>query len=145
MIKNDIQLAINNALKKGIKVELDALRFVMSQIKYEEIAKQKELTDEEVVTLMQREIKKRKEAVEMFKKGKRDDLVKNEEAQMAAVHKFLPAQLSDEELNKIVDEVIVNVGEDRNMGKIIGLVMSKVKGKADGSAVSSLVRQKLGQ
>lgn len=92
MIKNDIQMAINNALKAGNKAELEALRFIMSQIKYEEIAKQKELTDEEVIALMQREIKKRKEAVEMFKKGNRDDLVKNEEAQIAAVRKFLPAQ-----------------------------------------------------
>lgn len=142
MIKNDIQQTINNALKAGNKTELDALRFVMSQIKYEEIAKQKELTDDEVVSLMQKEIKKRKEAVEMFKKGNRDDLVTNEEAQIAAIQKFLPQQLTSEELEKIVVTTIAEV-PDKNMGKIIGLVMGKVKGKTDGSAVSSLVRQKL--
>lgn len=143
MIKNEIQLAINNALKAGNKVELDALRFVISQIKYEEIAKQKELTDEEVVTLMQKEVKKRKEAVEMFRKGDRTDLVENEEAQIKAIQKFLPQQLSMEELNKIVDEILISVAGDKNMGKIIGLVMAKTKGKTDGSTVSNLVRQKL--
>lgn len=143
MIKNEIQLAINNALKAGNKVELDALRFVISQIKYEEIAKQKELTDEEVVTLMQKEVKKRKEAVEMFRKGNRADLVENEEAQIKAIQKFLPQQLSMQELDKIIDEIIISAAGDKNMGKIIGLVMAKTKGKADGSAVSNLVRQKL--
>lgn len=142
MIKNDIQQAINSALKAGNKLELKALRFVMSGIQYEEIEKKKDLTDEEVVSLVQKEIKKRREAVEMFKSGNRDDLVKDEEEQITVIQKFLPQQLSSEELEKIVTEVIEEV-PDKNMGKIIGLVMSKVKGKADGSAVSSLVRQKL--
>lgn len=144
MIKNDIQQAINNALKAGNKIKLNALRFIMSQIKYEEIAKQKEQTDEEVVSLMLKEIKKRREAIEMFKKGERTDLVKDEEAQIMAIQKFLPQQLTSEELEKIVTDIIAETA-DKNMGKIIGLVMGKVKGKADGSAVSSLVRQKLQQ
>lgn len=143
MIKQNIQNAINIALKAGNKVELSALRFVMSQIKYEEIDKQKELTDEEVIFLMQKEVKKRKEAIEMFKKGNRSDLVTDEEAQIAVIQKFLPQQLSEEELSKIIDEVIVSIGEDRNMGKIIGLVMSKVKGKTDGSMITKLVKQKV--
>ncbi len=143
MIKEDIQQAINSALKAGNKTELNALRFVMSQIKYEEIAKQKELADEEVITLMQKEIKKRKEAIELFKKGNRDDLVTDEEAQIMSIQKFLPQQLSEKELSNIIDEVMVSVGEDKNIGKIIGLTMSQVKGKADGVTVSSLVKQKL--
>lgn len=142
MIKNDIQLAINNALKAGNKIELQALRFIMSQIKYEEIAKQKELTDEEVVSLMQKELKKRKEAIEMFKRGNRDDLVNDEEAQITVIQRFLPQQLTSEELEKIVVDTISETA-DKNIGKIIGSVMTKVKGKADGSSVSSLVRQKL--
>ncbi len=145
MIKQNIQNAINIALKAGNKVELSALRFVMSQIKYEEIDKQEELTDEEVIFLMQKEVKKRKEAIEMFKKGNRDDLVKDEEAQMIVIQRFLPQQLTEEELRKIIDEVINSAGEERNMGKIIGLVMNKVKGKADGATVSSLVKQKFQQ
>ncbi|MBI3379481.1 GatB/YqeY domain-containing protein [Candidatus Gottesmanbacteria bacterium] len=142
MIKNEIQQAINNALKAGKKMELKALRFVISQIKYGEIDKQKELIDEEVVSLMQKEIKKRKEAIEMFKKGNRNDLVTDEEAQIMVIQRFLPQQLTSEELEKIVADTISETA-DKNMGKIIGSVMAKVKGKADGSAVSSLVRQKL--
>ena len=144
MIKNDIQQAINSALKERRETALKVLRFVMSQIKYGEIDKQKDLTDEEIVSLMQKEIKKRKEAIEMFKKGRRTDLVKDEEAQITVIQKFLPQQLTSEELEKIVNDTISETA-DKNMGKIIGLAMGKVKGKADGSAVSSLVRQKLQQ
>lgn len=143
MIKNDIQQAINSALKAGNKIELNPLRFVMSQIKYEEIDKQKELTDEEVMSLMQKEIKKRKEAVEMFKKGNRDDLVKDEELQIIVIQKYLPRQLSEEELNKTIDEVIASLGEEKNTGKIIGLVIGKAKGRTDGSTIAKLVKQKL--
>lgn len=143
MIKQDIQSAINTALKMGKQIDLKALRFVLSQINYEEIAKQKELTDEEVISLLRKEIKKRKEATELFKKGEREDLVTDEEAQIVVIQKFLPQQLSEEELGKIIDDVIASVGEEKNIGKIIGLVMGKVKGKADGPVVSSLVRQKL--
>lgn len=143
MIKNDIQETINNALKAGNKTVLSALRFIMSQIKYEEIDKQKELTDEEVMSLMQKEIKKRKEAIEMFKKGNRDDLVKDEESQIAVIQEYLPQQLSEEELNKMINEVIASSGGERSMGKVIGLVMGKAKGRADGSIIAKLVKQKL--
>lgn len=143
MIKNDIQQAINTALKAGNKTELNALRFVLSQIKYEEIAKQKELTDTEAVSLLQKEVKKRKEAIEMFKKGKRDDLVENEVSQIEVIQKYLPQQLSENELSKIIDEVIISLGVEKNIGKIIGLVMEKTERRADGSMTSKLVKQKL--
>lgn len=143
MIKNEIQTQINTALKAGNQTELKALRFVMSQIKYEEIAKQKELTDEEVISLMQKEVKKRKEAIEMFKKGNRSDIVSDEEAQITVIQKFLPQQLSQEELKKIIDETVGNMPEEKNTGKIIGAVLGKVKGKADGLMIANLVRQKL--
>lgn len=138
-----MQQTVNSALKAGKKQELKVLRFVLSQIKYEEIAKQKELSDEEIVSLLQKEIKKRKEAIEMFKKGNRSDLVKEEEEQITIIQKFLPQQLTEEELNKVIDEVLSLEKEEKNMGKIIGLVVSRVKGKADGSTVADLVRQKL--
>jgi uncharacterized protein YqeY len=143
MLKNDIQNTVNNYLKARKTLEVKVLRFILSEIKYAEIEKQKELTDTEVISLLQKEIKKRREAIEMFKKGNRSDLVTDEKAQMAVIMKFLPKALSKEELEKIVDEVFSTLGEEKNMGKIIGLVMAKVKGKADGSVVASLVRQKL--
>lgn len=143
MIKADIQKQILISLKEGRQTELKVLRFVLSQIKYGEIEKQRELTDEEVISLFQREIKKRKEAIEIFKKGKRDDLVNDEEKQIVVIQNYIPKSLSTEEINKIFEETIAVSGDKSNMGKIIGMVMTKVKGRADGAVVANLVKQKL--
>lgn len=143
MIKSDIQKKILVSLKGGKQTELKVFRFILSQINYEEIAKQRELTDEEIITLLQKEIKKRKEAIEMFRKGKRDDLIEDEEKQIIVIEQYVPKQLDSEELKKIIEEIIKSSEEKSNMGKIIGLVMVKVKGRADGSIVASLVREKL--
>jgi len=94
MLKNDIQNTVNNYLKARKTLEVKVLRFILSEIKYAEIEKQKELTDTEVISLLQKEIKKRREAIEMFKKGNRSDLVTDEKAQMAVIMKFLPKALS---------------------------------------------------
>ena len=143
MIKDEIQKAIFRALKEQNQTELTVLRFLSSQIKYEEIAKQKELTDEEVIAVLQKELKKRKEEIEMFRKGKRDDLVEEEEKQLPVIQRYLPEQLSEEELVKIINEAILTIDNKGDIGRIIGLVMTKVKGRADGSLVASLVKQKL--
>lgn len=143
MIKDDIQKAVIVNLKKGKATEVKVLRFVLSEINYAEIDKQGQLTDEEAIALLQREVKKRKEAIEMFKKGNRDDLVKDEEAQLIIIGQYLPRQLSDEELNNIIEEIIQSIEDKSNMGKIIGLVMIKLKGQADGAKVAQLVKQKI--
>src|SRR3972149_6660221 len=132
MIKETIKQNIFAALKGKKQVELKVLRYILSQIKYEEISKQKELSDEEIIALLQKEVKKRKEAIEMFKKGGRNDIVNDEEQQVAIIQLFLPKQLTDAEIKKIIDEVINASTDKANVGKIIGLVMVKVKGKADG-------------
>jgi hypothetical protein len=143
MIRDDIQKAIFTNLKEGKAMEVKVLRFILSEIKYAEIAKQKDLTDEEAVAVLQKEVKKRKEAIEMFKKGERFDLVTDEEAQLVIIAQYLPKQLPVEELNKIIDSMIAEIGDKSNMGKIIGAVMGRVKRQADGSQVAQLVKQKL--
>lgn len=143
MIKEKIQKDILISLKEKKAIQLKVLRFILSQINYAEIAKQKPLTDEEIIAILQKELKKRKEAIDMFKKGKRLDIVAEEEKQLPVIQSYLPTQLSTAELEKIVDEVIKNIGGSPNIGQVIGQVMGKVKGKADGTMVSSLVRQKL--
>lgn len=145
MLKNDIQQAIYANLKEKKATEVKVLRFVLSEIQYAEIAKQKDLTDEEVITLLQKETKKRKEAIEMFKKGKRDDLVADEEKQIIIIEKYLPKQMEQEEVERIVDAVLAGTNDKSNTGKLIGLVMAQVKGKTDGGIVAQLVRQKLTQ
>lgn len=143
MLKDDIQQAVFANLKEKKATEVKVLRFVLSEIQYAEIAKQKDLTDEEVITLLQKETKKRKEAIEMFKKGKRDDLVADEEKQIIIIEKYLPKQMPQEEVERIVDAVLAGTNDKSNTGKLIGLVMAQVKGKTDGGIVAQLVRQKL--
>lgn len=143
MIKDEIQKNILVSLKESRETEKKVLRFVLSQINYEEIAKRKDLTDEEIITLMQKEVKKRKEAVELFKKGKREDLVTDEEAQIQVIQAYLPKELTSEELEKIIDEELAKDSDHSNPGKIIGRVMGRVKGKASGTSVSKLIQEKL--
>ena len=143
MIKQKIQDQIVVALKAGDKVRLDVLRFILSSIKYAEIEKQKELTDDEIVSLLKKEVKKRKEAIEMFKKGGRTEGIEKEEKQIVVINEFLPEKISQEELEKIISEVISSSGADPQMGKVIGTVMGKIKGQADGSEVARIVKEKL--
>ena len=143
MIKEEIQKAMILALKSKKETELKVLRFVLSQINYEEINKQKKLTDEEVISVLQKEVKKRKEAIEMFKKGKREDLVIDEEKQIDKIKQYLPKELDQKELEIVIDEVISSSADTSNVGKVIGLVMARLRGRADGANVAQLVKQKL--
>ena len=143
MIKEEIQKEMILALKSKKGTELKVLRFVLSQINYEEINKQKKLTDEEVISVLQKEVKKRKEAIEMFKKGKREDLVIDEEKQIDIIKRYLPKELDQKELEIVIAEVISSSADTSNVGKIIGLVMARLRGRADGANVAQLVKQKL--
>ncbi|OGF99226.1 hypothetical protein A2Y99_04580 [Candidatus Gottesmanbacteria bacterium RBG_13_37_7] len=142
MIKDDIQKAIFQALKEKKETDLKALRFILSEIKYAEIDTRKELTDDEVVLLLHKEINKRKEAVTYFIKGKRNDLVEEEEKQIEVIKKYMPQELTNRELEKIIDKILSSTAE-KNFGRIIGLVMAKVKGRTDGRTVSDIVQKKI--
>lgn len=150
MLKDQIQKDIVTAMKTGNKLELSVLRFVMSEIKYAEIDKhpaspagRKELTDEEVITVLQKEVKKRKEAIELFKKNGRNEIAEDEEKQIQVIEKYLPKQLAREEIERLVDESIKKSGSNSQMGQVIGMVMAKLKGRADGKLIADLVRNKL--
>ncbi|MFA5933509.1 MAG: GatB/YqeY domain-containing protein [Microgenomates group bacterium] len=124
---------------------VNTLRLLLSEIKNSEIKKSEELSDEEIVTVIQREIKKRKEAAMGFRQGNREESAIKEEQEADLLAKYLPAQLSDMELSQIIDEVIAETGAIgmTDMGKVIGLVMGKVKGSAEGSKISEIVKNKL--
>lgn len=143
MIRENIQKAILISLKGKKETELKVLRFVLSEIKYAEINKQKDLTDEEVISLLQKEVKKRNESIEMFKKGGRQELVLDEQKQIKVIEGYLPKQMSDGELTAIISEVMTTAEDKSNMGKLIGMVMIKVKGKADGNRVAGIVKAKM--
>jgi hypothetical protein len=143
MLKAEIEQQIKVALKSGDQLRLSALRLFLAAIQNEEIAKQKELTDEEVAAVAQRLIKQRRESIEAYEKGGREDLAAKERAELLILSKFIPQQLSPEELKKIVEEVRGKLpeGDKNNFGKVMSAVMGQAKGRADGNTVSGVVKE----
>lgn len=137
-----IQGQIKEAMKARESVRLESLRFVWSRIKELEIDKKSDLNQEEVMAVVIKEVKSRKEAIEQFKGAGRDDLVSQEEEKLVFLTDLLPEMMSREGVEKIVEEVLSSGNTD--FGAVMGQVMGKVKGKADGKMVSEVVREKIG-
>ncbi len=142
MLLEQITKDLEDATRKQDPLVLKTIRFILSEIRYEEIEKQRKLTDGEIVSSLQREVKKRNDAIELMRRGNRMELVDEELKKIEVIKKYLPAQMPSEELERIVTETIASI-QHPNMGQVIGAVMQKVKGRADGKMVSDLVRQKL--
>lgn len=145
-LKNDLKEA--QLARDGTKVS--TLRLLISEIKNAEIAKGPSpdgegLSDEDIISIIQKEVKKRHEAASGFRVGEREEQALKEEAELEVLKAYLPQQLSNEELTKIVETTITEVGATgiTDMGRVIGLVMGKVKGQADGGTVSGIVKEKL--
>ena len=142
---NEINQDMKVAMKARDKERLTTIRMLKSALHNEEIRKGSELTEEEEVTVLAREKKQRVESLNEFKAANRDDLVQKLETEIAVVDKYLPEQLSEEEVRSIVQETISQTQSTsmKDMGKVMGALMPKVKGKADGALVSSLVKEEL--
>ena len=124
---------------------LSTLRMLLSEIYNAKIQKGNELSDQDIISVVQKEAKKRKEAALGFRQGSREEAALKEEAELKVLETYLPKQLSDEELIGIVQQVITETGANTivDMGKVIGAVMGKVSGQVDGSRVSNLVKERL--
>jgi len=144
MIRDKITQQVKDAMRAKDAVKLETLRFVLSGIKYVEIEKQRELTDAEIIDVLGKEVKKRKEAIELFRSSGRTELVSEEEGKLVFIISLLPEQMSREEVEAAVDAAIAKVGKD-NMGLIMKELMPTVKGKADGKLVSDIVKERMGQ
>jgi len=164
-LKEKIITDLKNALKEKKELEVSVLRMLLAAIlnkekekraklakeeeglKEEELAKKSQLTDEEVLEVVSSEAKKRKEAIEGFKQGEREDLVKKEEAELEILKKYLPEQLSEEEIKKLAQEAIEKVGATslKDIGKVMAELMPKVQGKAEGGLVSKIVKELLSE
>ncbi len=133
------------AMKSRDKETLNTVRMLKAAVKNEQIDKGHELTPDEEVAVMSREYKQRKESLEEFKKAGRDDLVKQTQAEMKIVEKFLPKQLSADEVKKVVDDTIDQLGASgmKDFGKVMGAAMGKLKGQADGKIVNQTVKAEL--
>ena len=118
---------------------------VKGAVQLEEINTKRELNDEEMITVLSRQIKTRKESIAEFEKGNRTDLIEKTQQEIDILSKYLPEQLSEEEVNKIIDEVFatINPTGPSDMGKIMGMLTPKLKGKADMGEVSKKVKSKL--
>lgn len=127
------------------EVKVSTLRLLLSEIKNAEIAKSNPLVDQEIIPIIQKEIKKRKEGAAGFRSGGREEQALKEESELKILEGYLPSQLSNEELTKLVQDSITEVGANslQDLGKVMGVVMSKVKGQADGGIVSALVKERL--
>lgn len=146
-LKEKLQNDLNNAMKSKDEVKTSVLRMLKAAVVKFEVsgAKKHEATDEEVTQIIGKEVKQRKESIEAFKKGNREDLAVREEVEMKMLQVYMPEQMSEEELKKVVAEVIAQTGMSikADFGKVMGAVMAKVKGKAEGAAVSKVVAQML--
>ncbi len=133
------------SLKANNKLKSDVLRMLKSSIKNAEIEKRKELSPEEVMAILSKEMKKRKEAVELYKKGERQELADKEEQEIKVISAYLPEELSDDEIRQMVLKAIpeVKASGPADFGKVMGKLMSSLKGQADGNKVSGLVKEEL--
>ena len=144
-MKDRIAKDIVTAMKEKDKVTLETLRMVKSAIQMEEIKAKKELTDDDIALVIGKQIKTRKESIEEFKKGNREDLISKTTEEIKVLEKYMPEQLSTEEIDAIVTRAISELGASipSDMGKVMGKVTPLLKGKADMGLVSKLVKDKL--
>jgi uncharacterized protein YqeY len=144
-LKSQLLKDMKEAMKARDKVRLSTIRMINSLIKNAEIEKKGDLTEDEIIQLLMKYAKQRKEAIEMYEKGGRQDLVEKEKAELAIVESYLPKQLNEEEIREYVKEAIESTGASspKDIGKVMQYVMPKVKGRADGSIVNKIVREML--
>jgi len=133
------------AMKAGEKDRLTCLRGLKSDLKYKRIELGKDLTDEQAVEVLSTAAKKRRDSIEMFQKGGRDDLVKKEQAELEIITAYLPKQLGEAELRDLIAVAIKTSGADspQKIGLVMKVLMPRIKGKADGKLVNQLVAEML--
>ena len=144
-MKNKIIEDIKSAMKSQDKVALAVVRMLKSDIQIAELNKKSELTDDEIVSIVSKQIKMRKDSIKEFEKGNRNDLIEQSEQEIKILEKYLPEQLTEEEVTDIINNVFskVNPTSSSDMGKIMGALTPLVKGKADMGIVSKIVKEKL--
>lgn len=144
-MEDKLQKDMVEALKSGEKERLTVLRGLKASIMKEKIDKKKEINDELIIDCASREIKSLNESIEEFKKGNREDLVSKAEFEISVLKEFLPEQLSEEEVDKIIDDAFnkINPSSMKDMGSVMKEVTPKVKGRFDISIVSSKIKSRL--
>ncbi len=144
-MRNQILEDLKTAMKNQDKEKLSVIRMVKGAIQMSELNKKHELSDDEVIDVITKEIKSRKDSIKEFEKGGREDLIEKTQGEITILETYLPKQLSEDELNEIIDSVFneVNPTSPKEMGKIMKELTPKVKGKADMGLVSQIVKTKI--
>ena len=149
MTKAQLKEELKQSMLARDAEKTSTLRMVISALGYYEIEKGGagyEASEEDIESVLQKQAKQRRDSIEQFKAGGRDELVEKETKELQLIESYLPEQMGEDEVKKLVDEAVAQTGATSaaDMGKVMGALMPKVKGKADGSLVSKLVREKLG-
>ena len=144
-LKKRITDDMKSAMKAKDKQALKAVRMILEAIKQKEIDERIELNDAQVMTVIQKMVKQRKDSISQFSDAGRSDLVEIEEAELEIINNYMPEQLSDEEVASFVDKAINDTGANsmKDMGKLMGTLKSQLQGKADMSLVSQLIKSRL--
>jgi uncharacterized protein YqeY len=144
-LKGQITEDMKSAMKAGEKDRLKAVRLILAAIKQVEVDKRIELDDPAVLSVLDRMVKQRRDSVEQFQKGDRNDLADVELAEIAVLETYLPEQLSDADLDAMIDAAISSTGAEsiRDMGKVMGQIKSQAAGRADMGAVGARVKSRL--
>ena len=144
-LKERITEDMKSAMRAGEKERLATIRLILAAIKQREVDERISLDDTQVLAVVEKMVKQRKEAITQFEAGGRADLVAKETAEIAILQTYLPARLSDAELDALIAEAITSTGASsvKDMGKVMGVVKAKAQGRADMGAVSARIKQKL--
>lgn len=144
-LKEQLTSDMKEAMKAHDKDRLAVIRMVRGAIRQQEIDGKKELNDDDVIAVISKEVKMRKDSIDEFSKGGRDDLVAKTQAEIEVLMPYLPQQLSEAEVKALVEEAVASTkaATPKDMGKVMGVLMPKVKGRADGKMVNTIVRSML--
>jgi uncharacterized protein YqeY len=146
-LEEKIRLDLAKAIKKKNTIEVGTLRLLLAEIHNRQLQKQRELTEEDIVSVIRQQVKLRREAIEAYQKAGRNNLVDKESKELAILSKYLPQEMPPQDLEKIIKETIDQIGAKglKDFGKVMGAIMAKVKGKAEGATVASEVKRVLGE
>ncbi len=147
MLIDEIRNDLKDAMKAQDKLRTSTLRLLISAVRNKEIDSGQQLSDEDLLSVLSTEVKKRRESVEEYTKANRNELAQKEQKEIEILQKYMPEQLSDEEVKGLVEDAVKQSGavSKKDMGKVMQILMPKVKGKADGRKVSQLVNEKLNE
>lgn len=145
-LKDQLTQDMKEAMKAKATERLGTIRQLRGAIKNKEIEVGRELDDQGIIEVIGTQVKQRREAARMYRDNARPELAEHEEAELAVLQEYLPAQLSEEQISAIIAEVIAEIGaaSPKDMGRVMPLVMAKTRGTADGKVVNQLVRRQLG-